>query len=72
MPVPPAVQQEQESPAKRSQCVPNYVMHFHLSEGKPHLTPAQLGSHVIKSVKATIGDNLSILMGQVTSRLFSN
>ena len=58
----PAVQQAiSATQAKMSRSEPNYVMHYYLAEGKPHLTPIMLGSHVTKSVKAAIGTNLSVL-----------
>ena len=73
MPAAPAAQQEHEPPAKPTQRVLNQVMHFHniMSVAKPHLTVVQQGSRVREAVKLVIGDNLSILAGQVSTKWFT-
>ena len=67
----PAAQQEHEPPAKPTHRVLNQVMHYYMLDAMPHLTAGQQGSRVRETVKFVIGDNLSILAGQVSTKVFT-
>ena len=74
MPAAPAAQQREHEPPSEPTFVRralNQVYHFYMRIARPQLTAVQQGNYVRDTVKDVIGDNLPVLAGQVTTKIFS-